>query len=75
MNSIEEIFGSLVYIQRKQLGITQCELARSVGCSQANICKIEDGRLRVRADIAFRLAKALRIKPKELSDLFTGGVL
>jgi WD40 repeat protein/transcriptional regulator with XRE-family HTH domain len=54
-------FGQLVKTRRRELGLTQDELARRVGCAPVTLRKIEYDDLRPSVQIAERLAMALNI--------------
>lgn len=54
-------WGSLVIAARLKLGISQSELARRVGVSQAYMSRIESGD-KPDADVAKRIAQTLKIK-------------
>jgi len=64
MNS-EQSFGQLVKARRRELGLTQDELARRVGCAPVTIRKIEYDDLRPSVQIAERLAMALNVTLEE----------
>ncbi|MGQ0600495.1 MAG: nSTAND1 domain-containing NTPase [Anaerolineales bacterium] len=63
--STEQSFGQLVKARRRELGLTQDELARRVGCAPVTIRKIEYDDLRPSVQIAERLAMALNIPLEE----------
>ena len=58
-------FGRWVRTRRRELGLTQDELARRVGCAQITLRKIEHDDLRPSVQIAERLAMALNIPLEE----------
>jgi len=58
-------FGQLIKSRRRELGLTQDELARRVGCAPVTIRKIEYDDLRPSVQIAERLAMALTIALEE----------
>src|SRR5215216_5992339 len=60
-------FGILVKGRRRELGLTQDELARRVGCAPITVRKIEADDLRPSVQIAERLAMALNIPLEERS--------
>ena len=64
MSSIES-FGQLVKARRRELGLTQDELAHRVGCAPVTLRKIEYDDLRPSVQIAERLAMALNIPLEE----------
>ncbi|MBC3515389.1 helix-turn-helix transcriptional regulator [Neobittarella massiliensis] len=53
---------------REDRGLLQCEVARRVGISQNYYCMIERGsrQKRMQVDMAYRLAKALRVRPEQI---------
>jgi DNA-binding XRE family transcriptional regulator len=61
-------FGQLVKAHRQELGLTQDELARRVGCATTTLRKIESNDLRPSIQIAERLALALNIPQEERTD-------
>src|SRR5262245_60274585 len=62
-------FGQIVRERRNDLGLTQAELGRRVGCAAITIRKIEADMLRPSVQIAGHLAAALNI-PKEEHSAF-----
>jgi transcriptional regulator with XRE-family HTH domain len=62
---MEETFGQRVKARRRELDLTQEELARRVGCAPVTLRKIEYDDLRPSVQIAERLALALNIPPEE----------
>ena len=56
-------------ILRKQAGLTQVELAKKAGLSQAHIANIENGKRDIDFGAAIKLARALNIKACELLPL------
>src|SRR3990172_6263500 len=63
--STEETFGQRVKDRRRELGLTQDELARRVGCATVTLRKIESDDLRPSVQIAERLAMSLNIPSEE----------
>ncbi|MEP7136842.1 MAG: protein kinase [Chloroflexota bacterium] len=61
----EQSFGILAKNRRRELGLTQDELARRVGCAPITIRKIEADDLRPSVQIAERMAMALNIPLEE----------
>jgi transcriptional regulator with XRE-family HTH domain len=61
----DESFGQRVRERRRELGLTQDELARRVGCAPVTLRKIEYDDLRPSVQIAERLAMALNIPLEE----------
>jgi WD40 repeat protein/serine/threonine protein kinase/DNA-binding XRE family transcriptional regulator len=58
-------FGQLVKARRRELGLTQDELAHRVGCAPVTLRKVEYDDLRPSVQIAERLAMALNIPLEE----------
>lgn len=65
--SNENSFGVIAKNKRRELGLTQEELARRVGCAPITLRKIEADDLRPSVQIAERLAMALNIPLEERS--------
>ncbi len=65
--SDEYSFGIIAKNRRRELGLTQDELARRVGCAPITVRKIEADDLRPSVQIAERLAMALNIPLEERS--------
>lgn len=61
----EVSFGQIVKARRREMGLTQEELARRVGCAPVTLRKIEYDDLRPSVQIAERLAMALNIPFEE----------
>lgn len=59
------LFGSWLKQRRKELGLTQPNLAQHVACSVETIDKIEAGKRKPSEQIAERLAEALGVDPSE----------
>ena len=57
----EQSFGTFIRIRRREMDLTQEELARRVGCAAITLRKIEADDLRASVQIAERLAMALAI--------------
>jgi len=66
--SAEGSFGQLVRARRRDIGLTQEELAHRVGCAPITLRKIEHDDLRPSLQIAERLAMALGIPEEERAD-------
>src|SRR5574341_2297829 len=64
----EETFGQRVKERRRELGLTQDELARRVGCAPVTLRKIEYDDLRPSVQIAERLAMALNVPLEERAE-------
>ena len=67
MSEVDE-FGRWLKQRRKQLDLTQDELAEQVGCSAETIGKLEAGGRRPSKTIAHRLADALQLVDQERAD-------
>ena len=63
--SADQSFGMLAKNRRRELGLTQDELARRVGCAPITIRKIEADDLRPSVQIAERMAMALNVPLEE----------
>jgi len=63
--SAEITFGQVIKTHRHEMGLTQDELARRVGCASVTLRKIEYDDLRPSIQIAERLAMALNIPLEE----------
>jgi transcriptional regulator with XRE-family HTH domain len=59
-------FSDLIKSRRRELGLSQRELARASGVQQAKISQIENG-LRPTSEQAWALGKALRLLPEEVA--------
>lgn len=55
--------GEMLATLRQLQGLTQSELARLCGMTQANISSLESGRQQIGRDRAIALAKALKVHP------------
>ena len=53
---------------RKERGLSQAELARQVGCSQAAICKLESGENNPSLETLVKLAQVLGCLTDDLID-------
>jgi transcriptional regulator with XRE-family HTH domain len=58
--------GDAVRVTRELQELTQAELARASGLSQPTVSGIESGRLRLGAERAEKLARALQVHPAVL---------
>lgn len=58
--------GATVRVRRRQLGLTQAELAREVGISRASLASIEIGRQGVSVHRLYVLAEKLGVEAKAL---------
>lgn len=52
--------GSMIRDRRMELGITQCELADTVGITQAMLCQVERGTKQPSLIVGLAIADALR---------------
>ena len=66
MSSLKETFGERVRARRKELGMTQADLAKATGIHQPDICVLESGEHAPNLDTVERVAKALKIDHKIL---------
>lgn len=48
--------------KRKELGLSQKELAEKSGITQSFLCDIEQGRSKPSIDVAIKLARVLKVK-------------
>jgi transcriptional regulator with XRE-family HTH domain len=64
--------GIVIRSRRKQLSMTQQQLAAHLGISRASLANIEVGRQKVFVHHLYALAGALQLKPYELLPLPTG---
>jgi transcriptional regulator with XRE-family HTH domain len=62
-------YAKLIKTKRKELKISQKELAEFVGLTQAAISKIESGKMSVRAADFFQIAKKLKFTQKEMGSV------
>ena len=66
-------FGQRLRERRKELGISQGELAKALGVSRSAISNYENGQNAMREDVLLRLFRVLEIEPNYLyQDSFTG---
>ena len=65
---MEITFGQVVKARRSEMGLTQEELARRVGCASVTVRKIEYSNLRPSVQIAERLAMSLNLPLEERAD-------
>jgi ribosome-binding protein aMBF1 (putative translation factor) len=63
---------TLIRYQRKKLGWTQTQLARSLGSSQSRVAKMEAGEPSTSLDLMLKGLLRLGISKHELGDLLTG---
>ncbi len=54
---------------RKECGITQVELAKTLGVTQSMVSRIEKGELRLNGEVIIKLAKLFKISADELLGL------
>jgi transcriptional regulator with XRE-family HTH domain len=66
---IYQQIGIVIRSRRKQLSMTQQQLAAHLGISRASLANIEVGRQKVFVHHLYALAAALRLKPNELLPL------
>ena len=64
--SLYASIGKLVLLRRKQLGLTQVELAEKISVTRASIANIETGRQRPTLDTFYSIAEALDCEPWDL---------
>lgn len=66
MTKIYQIFGQKIKERRKELGLTQEELAKASGLHRTYIAGIEAGKRNISLKNLEKLAKALRVSPDDL---------
>jgi len=66
---MENIITNRLKFLRKQVGLTQIELSKKAGISQAHIANIENGKRDIDFGVAIKLASALGVKACELLPL------
>lgn len=59
-NELREVIRENVRNRRKELGLTQAQVAKGAGCSQAKIAQIEGGTCGIPSEELGPLARALR---------------
>ncbi len=72
INATMEQIGERIARLRKERGLTQTELAEQIGVSQNLVSSYEVGTVRLSADIAVKIAKALKVSTDELLGLKGG---
>ena len=48
--------------RRKELGLSQVDVARKLGVDKSHYCNIEKGKRGISLDIAYQLSKILKVK-------------
>ena len=66
MTKIYQIFGQKVKERRKELGLTQEELAKASRLHRTYIAGIEAGKRNISLKSLEKLAKALKVNPEDL---------
>ena len=66
--SLYEKFGLNVVYYRKQMKLTQLQLAELADIDRSHVSAIELGKVGVSFDVIFKLCDVLEIKPKDLFD-------
>ena len=69
MDSITKRFGENLKYNRKLMGLTQIQLAESVGINLRQLARIESGESFVTSDTLQKLCNILNIQPKALFEL------
>ena len=59
-------FGNFVCMLRENKGLTQAEIAQSLGVTPAAVSKWENGSSKPRVEVLFQLAGILGVRPEEL---------
>lgn len=62
-----ELIGSSIVSKRKELGLTQIELANKTGMSRTSIVNIENGKQYPPLHLLWAISYVLEIKPSNLS--------
>jgi len=68
-DDLKRRFGLRVLALRRQLGMTQEQLAEAIGKSTYTVSNIENGRLSTRIETASRLSEVLGVSLSELFDI------
>lgn len=58
--------GNKLYTMRKQMGMTQSEVAESAGLSDRTYADIERGTVNMRMETFLRICSALKVMPNEI---------
>jgi len=58
--------GEIIRIRREKLGITQADLSRDVGITQAMLCQIERGTKNPSLQVSREIARCLRCSTDDL---------
>ena len=66
MAEYSKSLGDCIYKRRKQLRMTQAELAESIGVTEQTIRKIEHYRANPQMDVLYSLVRTLQIDPAEI---------
>jgi transcriptional regulator with XRE-family HTH domain len=72
INAVMEQIGERIARLRKARGMTQAELAKQIEVSQNLVSGYEVGTVRLSADIAIKVAKALKVSTDELLGVKNG---
>lgn len=68
-------YGDRIRLMREKLNITQKEMAKSLGISQAYLCAVESGKMQANAKVIFGLERIFGVKTEWLAegegDVFT----
>ena len=62
-DALELHLGSRLYVRRRQMGLTQRELAGMIGLTTQQIQKYEDGLVRISVARLWQLSQALDVSP------------
>lgn len=75
MSALDADLVVLLVLRRRELGLTQYDVARAMGCTQATVSGLETGIHNASVDMLRRWAAALRMRLKisveEVDDLVT----
>ena len=69
MDENDIVLGGIIRAKRKQLGLTQTELANLVGSTTQCIYYYEKGLRSVNATLFFKICRALYLEPNEVQRL------
>jgi transcriptional regulator with XRE-family HTH domain len=67
---IDELFGQIIAIKRKHLGLDQKQLAQELGINQPALSRIERGESAVNTTMLLKLSEKLKTTPSKLIEEF-----
>ena len=65
-------FGESVFNRRRELGLSQTELAEAVGATISTVCKIESGNIKPKSKTAKKIAEFLKLDDPVDTNRLTG---